>query len=487
MLFQELNVNFNYFEPSPSYMNSTQPDLVFTLDISGRILTYYTDDVSKLYSPPKAFIGQEIERVFNPDQAAQFRQIHNTCLEKREKIVFEYELTIERNLRHFYGEYIPCKDQDNSILHFLVFIRDISELKKLEQEKQELEARYKNIFEYSKSGIIYGSDWRVVDCNQAYCDILEIDAGELKKLNISTFTHPEDRARELESWQDLMDSKKDFYRINKRYITAKGNIKWVNATISVLREEDGSPKYFMGVVNEITDEVLMREQLEKEIQSKDRLFSIIGHDLRAHIGNISSLSEILLDSEHDEETKSILELSHSSANSALRLLENLLEWGKAQTDGNQVILQSIAVDKCIQESMLQVRDMAKMKNIVMEMDCEPSLQVNADSNMFDTMLRNLLQNAIKFSYPNSTVKMKAFKKQGTTQIEVIDAGVGMSEEQRNKLFRLDNNLVQKGTQNETGYGLGLLICKEFMEKLGGSIEVESAPDKGSLFRLVFPD
>jgi signal transduction histidine kinase len=175
-----------------------------------------------------------------------------------------------------------------------------------------------------------------------------------------------------------------------------------------------------------------------------------------------------------------------SAVQTLRLLENLLEWAKSQT--GKILFNPIPINlsELFNEEFIMLNDMSTGKNIELKSSFPDDLTVIADKNMLKTILRNLISNAIKFTHKNGKVEVKAIIDNKQVEISVSDSGIGMTKETMAKLFRIDANLVTRGTENEKGTGLGLFLCKEFVEKHGGKIWVESESGKGSVFKFVLP-
>ena len=279
-------------------------------------------------------------------------------------------------------------------------------------------------------------------------------------------------------------------------ICIDGSWVWVEATASAHFDKDGKVSGYMGVSRDITErkrtEQLLKEkesQLKELISTKDKLFSIIAHDLRSPFNAILGFSELLMEDTKDfeaAESKTYLNFINSSAKSTLILLDNLLNWSKAQT--GQIIFEpkKTNLSVIIKEIIDMSNSFSKLKNISLNFIQTENNEVYADLNMLKTILRNLISNAVKYTYPNGEINISSARNQKNTLIMVSDNGVGMSEVTRNKLFKVDTNIATRGTQNEKGSGLGLILCKEFVEKHGGEIWVESEVGKGSTFVFSLP-
>lgn len=275
-----------------------------------------------------------------------------------------------------------------------------------------------------------------------------------------------------------------------------GSWVWVEATASAYFDKDGKISGYMGVSRDITErrknEQLLNEkesQLRELISTKDKLFSIIAHDLRSPFNAILGFSKLLIEDTKDlevDESKKQLKIINSSAKSTLILLDNLLNWSKAQT--GQIIYkpQKANLSVIIREILEVSNSIAKLKNISLNYIQTDEIEVFADLDMLKTILRNLISNAVKYTHSNGKIDISAVRNQNNIKITVSDNGVGMSEDTRNKLFKIDTNVTTTGTLNEKGSGLGLVLCKEFVEKHSGVIWVESELGKGSAFVFSLP-
>ena len=231
------------------------------------------------------------------------------------------------------------------------------------------------------------------------------------------------------------------------------------------------------------------QELKELNTTKDKFFSIIGHDLGNQFNIIVGFSEMLVSSfKKLDPTKLEYHLSniYNSSRHAHDLLENLLTWAKMQTKSLQYSPQIIDIQVKIAESLELLEGASAKKNIRIEVIADEEILIFADVNMFSAVIRNLVGNAIKFTHENGNISIHVNKKENFCQIMVIDDGVGISEENIQKIFRIDSNHSTLGTNGEKGTGLGLVLCKEFVEKHNGQIRVESEPGKGSRFIFTLP-
>ncbi len=243
-----------------------------------------------------------------------------------------------------------------------------------------------------------------------------------------------------------------------------------------------------------------KERLEKMVElktkelnelnaSKDKFFSIIAHDLKNPFNTIIGFSDMLIDEINSGNIVAMAkyaEMINTSAVQTMRLLENLLEWANSQR--GKVVFNPVPIklQALFKEEFRILNDMAIEKNIDLQWSISEALIIVADKNMIKTVLRNLISNAIKFTHKYGNVNVGTKIDNNNIIVSVADNGIGMTKETINKLFRIDADLSTRGTENEKGTGLGLFLCKEFVEKHGGKIWVESEEGKGSIFSFSIP-
>ncbi len=231
------------------------------------------------------------------------------------------------------------------------------------------------------------------------------------------------------------------------------------------------------------------QQLSLLNATKDKFFSIIAHDLRNPFNAVSGFSNLLIkkiDTITQEKSLKYLNTIYTASKTGNNLLENLLQWSRSQT--GHITFEPVRLDLfTIAEEVLKlIEGDAEQKNISIKQLIDQNIFVFADENMLKTVFRNIVSNAIKFSYENGTIILKSGINNQFVEVNISDSGVGISKENIEKLFRIDVTVSTKGTLNESGTGLGLVLCKEFIEKNGGKIWVESEVAKGSSFIFTIP-
>ena len=349
-------------------------------------------------------------------------------------------------------------------------------------------------------------------------------AKELLRQQISSLKiiHPDfvQKIREVISvWENGSFKKCEF---DFMIITAKGQNKWVHCSANSLlvhtvpfiiitaedtttdRELKAELNYHISEIDngkrmldlksqKITELNLRLQQseliLKKIMADRDRIVSIISHDLRTPFNTVLGFAEILLS---DIECLTPIEIRqfarniHDSASLLVQLLNSLMEWARLGNGKAEYNPRKIEFEKIIDETILVLSNSAAKKNILLQRDVMDNLFVFADKKMLRSILQNLVQNAIKFTYRNGTILITAEKENDFLFAAVKDSGTGIPEADRENLFNSEKHFSSIGTENEKGTGLGLLMCKNFVELHGGRIWVESKAGEGSVFYFTLP-
>lgn len=302
------------------------------------------------------------------------------------------------------------------------------------------------------------------------------------------------RAFYKDLWDTILSGKTWIGEIYNR--RKDGSFYWEAATIAPIVNETGEIKNFVAIKQDVTDKKLAeialiesRKKLKELNDTKNRLFSIIGHDLRGPIGNLQSFIELMIQNPDNEDTqylKQSLKMLLSSTTTTFELLENLLLWAKSQQ--NEIVFRPEDTDlhQIAEVNILLVSEMIKMKEIAIHNHIPDPQIVCVDKNMIMTVIRNLLTNAIKFTQSGGNIHLSLQEELSSFTVCIQDEGVGMAPEVVEGLFNPKVNYSTPGTAGEKGSGLGLLICWDFIEKHNGKIWVESEKGVGSTFKFSIP-
>ncbi|MCF8229367.1 MAG: cyclic nucleotide-binding domain-containing protein [Bacteroidales bacterium] len=267
----------------------------------------------------------------------------------------------------------------------------------------------------------------------------------------------------------------------------------INITKGILKSSIGRLRNMNLIEEELAGKNKEIERQKSELAdmnaTKDKFFSIIAHDLRGPLGTIMSFFDFLNSSINDLEKKEIIELVksiHESTDRLLRLLDNLLQWSRVQTGQLTSHKENFDIRPVVDSNLELLQFNAKEKGIYLFSEIEKPLKVFADKNMISTVIRNLIGNAIKFTPSDGKIWVSASEHDSFAHVRVHDTGIGIDKENMDKLFRIDVKHSTPGTNEEKGTGLGLNLCKDFVEKNGGQITVKSTPGKGTVISFTVP-
>jgi PAS domain S-box-containing protein len=308
--------------------------------------------------------------------------------------------------------------------------------------------------------------------------------------------HLDDKPLVDEIFKGALKKKQDSYKVEFRLLHKQGTYIPILSRGFITFDKTKKPIRVSGTNMDLSEQKKAEQALKESKQmlqianaTKDKFFSIIAHDLRGPLINIESFSELLIEGLRERDHlkyEKFLTLLHSSAKSAVCLLDNLLNWARSQTE--QIIFNPryLNCSAVIQKVLEGSKAIAKLKSISVNFIQSDEMKIYADQDMLMTILRNLISNSIKFTHSEGRIDIFIVRNREFIEITISDNGVGMNEDKRNRLFKLGTNTRTNGTENERGSGLGLVLCKEFIEKHGGKIWVESEKGKGSDFKFTLP-
>ena len=367
---------------------------------------------------------------------------------------------------------------------------DITERKKAEDLLKKSEERYRTLVNNVGEGIAYVNPDEVFAFANPITEVIfGVKNGGLVGRNLREFISAEQFAAVQVQTQARQQGQRNSYEIE--FTRSDGKIR--NLLITAVPQFDDN-KVFLGaygVFRDITNRKIAENTIQQknmELQAlnatKDKFFSIIAHDLKSPFNTLLGLSELLIENIHsydESTTDTIVENLHTTTVQTHRLLENLLDWARNQQNRIDFNPQKIDLYAIASDIISLLNSSAEKKGISLVLEMDSPNYTFADSYMVNAIIRNLVNNSIKFTNPNGVVKVRAEVKGSMVVVSISDNGVGIKPENVEKLFRVDTNISQQGTSGEKGTGLGLLLCKEFVEKHGGNIWVESEIGKGSTF------
>lgn len=374
--------------------------------------------------------------------------------------------------------------------------RNITSLKNEHRKLLRNEEKYRMIIENQGEGVcIINSHFNFIFANVAAEKLFDTKKYGLIDRSLNEIISEKDFALiKSELRYAGVESTKTF---ELEVVSLKKTTKFVILTISPFFNDNGDLVGSFILFRDITerrkieDKLLKSEESLKDIiATKDKFFSIIAHDLKNPFGSIMGFSDLIL---RKLKTNNLEKIEHytriisSASKHGFDLLENLLAWSRSQSGTMKYSPARVSLKDIIVHNVDMLIESAENKQLTINNLTTGDIYAFIDEDMISTVLRNLISNAIKYSKPDSKITISAKKvDNNTARIDVSDEGVGMSKSNLEQLFRIDSNKTSPGTNGEEGTGLGLILCKEFIEKNNGKIWAESALGEGSTFYITLP-
>lgn len=471
-------------------------DYIFLLTHDGFILSVNSATCEKYGYTHNEFIGKSILDI-DASQNLDSISINIDELLQTGSTRFESVHT-DRNGNTFAVDIIAQQIIWNNKPAYLHVCRDISRQKALQKALNDSEIQMKKIIDQISDGIIiYEQSGKIVIWNSG----VEKMTGMKRENALGRFLYDVQYEILHGMHKDKSLIRKMFDEVvnmtnpgilntlfeNEIIVEGRG-VRTLQAIVFPIELEEGK-RLFGSVMRDITEIKRYQNQLSELIATKDKIFSVIAHDLRTPFTSIIGFTDLLLDNynKFDEaRIRKILEYINLSAKPTLDVLTNLLNWVNVQTGQLTFNPEIFSLKELVREVIEIMTPAASIKNIDLVYDKVGEYEVSADINMLKSVLQNLIGNAIKFSWEGGAVEVLARRKADFIEIEVADDGMGMDDQRKTALFSVDSQLSTTGTQGEKGSGLGLILCKEFVERHGGNIRVESEPGNGCSFLFTIP-
>ena len=455
----------------------------------------WSDEVAAIHGKPKGYspLISEAISYYAPECVDRIKFVFSECV--KNGTPYDEELVIinvvgDRIWVRVTGEAV--RENNGKIVKIQGSFQDISEKKQAEEalrKSEELLSLFvKNSPIYAFIKEVTPTVSRVLKASENYKDMIGIAGSEMIGKTMYELFPAEFAAKiTADDWTIISEGKVLFMEEelgDRSYTTIKFPISL------------GNENLLAGYTIDVTERKRAEEALRKseanlsELNAtKDKFFSIIAHDLRSPFHNIVGFSNLLVRdafAKNYERIEKYADIIQDSSIRAMELLKNLLEWSRSQTGRMEFSPEKLQVDEFIDGVIRSMILPAQFKNISICTNIPSNLTVSADKEMLSAILRNLISNAIKFTNPEGAIVVAASQRKNEVLISVTDNGVGIEEDEIWKLFRIDQNHSTSGTHNEKGTGLGLILCKEFVDKHGGRIWAESKAGKGSLFCFTIP-
>jgi PAS domain S-box-containing protein len=470
------------------------PSYIFAKDYDGKFLMVNKSLADIFNVSPEEVVGKtDYDYGATPEQIEGYLFADRKVIDSGKEIFIKEEQVMRKDGKPgwFQTHKIPYHHPGIEKPAILGVAVDITERKKAEEILLKSESRYRALVNLAVDGILLGSNEGVItDANESMCEIIGMAKKDFIGKHISLLPFSSESIKNNPFRFDLL--KKGEIVLNERVLIRPDGTE-VNIEMRSKMMPDGT---YQSIYRDITkrkqveSEInLKNEELFKLISEKDKFFSIIAHDLRSPFMGFLGFTNLLKSGVQYlslEELQDIANNMNISAHNLFDLLTNLLEWSMMQRGLMPFKPERLSL-KNLSEKIIDIfSDALRKKNINVESKIENDIFITADEAMINTVLRNLISNAIKFTEIGGFVTISAKKTEYNVVISVKDTGIGMSNELKNNLFRVDKKVRREGTEEEPSTGLGLLLCKEFIEKHNGEIFITSEEGKGSKFSVNLP-
>jgi PAS domain S-box-containing protein len=462
----------------------------FIINREARILEVNPAGAGMLGMAPKECNGLDIKQFVTLDSLAGFAEFLQQVFVNGTPGVCEIGLLregVSTASLHIEG---VISGQDTCLLNAF----DISRMKQSDALLRERENALTQILDDAPLFIALADrDLNYLYVNREYVDFFNRPKSEIIGKNVSEIIGEEAFKRAYPNMIKVLEGQSRSF--DNKVINAAGEERIIETRYRPYYQ-DGSVEGIITIVIDVTERrkaehsLMENDARLRELNiTKDKFLSILAHDLKSPFNSILGFSEMLKNEAKDLDIDTIKlygGIIHSSAQHTFQLLENLLEWARSQQGLISFNPKAVFLNQLVLDELEGMKGHAGHKSIELESVIEGNVILTADENMLRTCLRNLIANAVKFTPRNGKVWVDARMGKGHVDISVSDNGIGMSRDTQERLFRIETSFSTRGTENEKGTGLGLILCQEFVHKHGGTIRVESSVGKGSTFILTIP-
>lgn len=475
----------------------TIPDLIWLKDKDGAYLSCNTLFESLVGVREEEIIGKTDYDLFGKEDAEFFRENDRKAMINGKSTKNEEWLTFSDDGRRVLVDVIktPMYDSKGKFVGVLGMGHDITIRKRAEEALRESEENYRYLFANNPQPMwIFDLETLgFLEVNKAATDHYGYSKEEFMKMTLKDLRSVEDRSYFQNKTFRTDDSSGPIGEY--RHAKKNGEIIFVEVSAHTVFYQGRKARHVL--VHDITDRkraeseiTLKNEELIQAHAEKDKFFSIIAHDLRSPFSSFLGLTQVMAEELPNLTMTQVQEIAVSMKNSATnlhQLLENLLQWAQVQQGSIPFNPKKIGLLQLVDESIATIQEPARNKGIDMAYYIPDNLSVYADNNILQTVIRNLTSNAVKFTPRGGTISLAAKTTDANhIEISVKDSGIGMNPTLVSNLFRIDVQTSRKGTEGEPSTGLGLMLCKEFIEKHKGRLWVESEEGVGSTFYFTIP-
>lgn len=463
------------------------PDLIFLYTLDGIFLNAIRkNSFLDLIQDPDP-VGKHINELVSEDIAARQQQAVQAVIATGEPQIYEQEVRMHGRAQYEEVRIVACGDHA-----VVVIVRDIGDRKLREIERQiadaalrESEERLRRAFDDAAIGMAWVSlNGRFLKVSRSLCDIVGYSEEELLSLRFQDISHPDDLGFDQELADRMFAGDQRTYQREKRYRHKQGHTIWILVNVSLVKDRNDKPLYFVSQIQDISD----RHKLD---QIKDEFISIVSHELRTPLtairGSLGLLDAGVLDDE-PQTAKDMLQVALNNSERLVRLVNDILDLERLESGRVELMTELCAVDDLLQQAVESVQAIALQANITIQVKSVPAKITVAPDAIVQAIV-NLLGNAIKFSPQGRTIWLKAEVNRepaASVLFSVQDQGRGIPAEKLETIFGRFQQVDVSDSRQRGGTGLGLAICKSIVQQHGGKIWAESVMGQGSTFYFTIP-
>ncbi len=469
-----------------------------SLDKDGNILDINPQWERVLGYKKKEVIGKWFGDFLHDEYVAHFKKKFPVF--KKRGVIHDVQFRMKKkDGRFIHASFEGCVgyNQQGKFQQTYCTFKDVTVEHAISKKLKESEERFRKLIETMDEGVILvNPESVIIQHNQAALKILEVSTPSLAGIRVADFSHTTIHEDGTEFYSNdhpaMVTIRKNIpcHNVIMGIMLQVNTTKWLKINSEPFYLSENENAHALVSFTDISSLVENEKKLKESNATKDRFFSILAHDLKNPFNALLGFTELLMhnyDRYDAQKHKKYISLLNRSAKSAHLLLENLLIWSRSQRDTIAFNPSKTAIKPIIDLIIRQHESGFIAKSISVSEQIEPdTLTAYADIEMLKTVLRNLISNAIKFTPEDGTIIVSCTESETDTVFSVKDSGTGIKKEDQKKLFQVDSTFTTEGTMREKGTGLGLILCKDFVERHGGKISVASKKESGATFAFNIP-
>jgi PAS domain S-box-containing protein len=443
-------------------------------------------------------IGKHFSRFYTPEDVARGHPKEILRIAAGKKGRYEEEgWRVRKDGGRFWAHVVitAVRDKKGKLQGFAKVTRDITEKKENEEALRLSEERFTKAFEHAAIGMaLVSPDGHWLKVNAALCELTGYSSPELMKKTFQDITHPEDLELDLTYVRQMLEGKINTYRMEKRYFRKDGKIVWVQLGVSLLRDKEKRPLYFISQIEDVTEnkaamarQIELTEKAQAAERAKSEFLAIMSHEIRTPMNGVIGMTGILADTELNEMQRDCVRTITSSGESLLSVINDILDYSKIEVGRMEMESRSFNLRECVEEALDLFATQIRLKNLEVAylIASEVPALLLGDPMRLRQVLVNLIGNAVKFTPQGEIVVNVECRGRAGADYELLfsvaDTGIGIPKEGLGRLFQAFQQVDTSTTRRYGGTGLGLVISKRMTELMGGTMWVESEPDQGSTF------